>query len=80
MSLVSKSLVRFDWVPDPEFDGDPAPCNYCAGITKAMRCEPDRSEAYLTHIRMCQVDGCRRCWPYMGARAQRKLSEQSEAR
>jgi hypothetical protein len=65
-------LVRFTWVSDPEFDGDPAPCNECGAPTEALRCEPDRSEAYLTHIRLCTKEGCRRAWPYMGARAERK--------
>lgn len=74
-----KKLVAFDWVPDPEFQGEPMACPACGGRTKPMRCEPDRNEAYLTHIALCVTEGCRRAWPYLGARALRKLGERKEA-
>lgn len=64
--------TAFRWVADPEFDGDPPACPKCGAATEAMRCEPDRSENYMTHIALCTGKGCRMAWPYTGARALRK--------
>ncbi len=67
-------MTAFRWIPDPEFDSEPRACPECGGATEALRCQPDRSESYLTHIALCTVAGCRRAWPYLGARALRKLA------
>lgn len=64
--------LTFRWVPDPEFDHDPAPCPECNGETEPLRCEPDRNPVYLTHILLCKTKGCRRAWPYAGARDLRR--------
>lgn len=65
-------MTAFRWTPDPEFDGDPPACPKCGSTTEPLRCEPDRSEVYLTHIALCTRPGCRMAWPYAGARALRK--------
>lgn len=68
------SAQVFRWVPDPEYDDEPAACPNCGAPTEAMRCEPDRSESYLTHIALCTGSGCRMAWPYLGARSLRKAA------
>lgn len=68
-------MTVFKWVADPEFDGEPRACPDCGSLTEPMRCELDRSELYLTHIALCTGDGCRKAWPYLGARALRKHQE-----
>jgi hypothetical protein len=66
-------VTAFRWVPDPE-SHERVLCPECGGETEPLRCEPDRSETYLTHIALCVTEGCRRAWPYLGARALRKAA------
>jgi hypothetical protein len=61
-------------MPDPEFDSDPPACPECGAVAEPLRCEPDRSETYLTHLTLCTRPGCRMAWPYRGARSLQKVS------
>lgn len=70
----------FRWEPDPEWTGAPIACPECGAACEALRVEPDRSEAYTTHIHLCTREGCRKAWPYYGARALRKIGDAARAK
>ena len=67
-------IHAFNWIDDPDVPFCP-PCPHCGGETKALKIDPDRSTVYLRHIFMCQVAGCKRCWPHGGARRLEGISD-----
>ena len=70
-----ESRTVFRWEADPEYVDAPVVCPECGSACEALRVEPDRSEAYVTHIHLCAGEGCRRAWPYFGARALHKVGK-----